>query len=291
LYFYFQKKLKFEVATDIIDEKVIGSFVFEKKSIDVQKILKSAIPEMIDVNISTFEILVLPNDHLLSANYYEKNLTLYDENFNLLKTIETINNEKISPLGIAINEKSQLYIPNFDRHQIFMTDIEFNKIKSVGTLGNDNTQFKHPYGICYKNSNLYVCDYGNKRIQILTEDLEYEKSFHVNYAPWTIKASDSLLCVESANPEGIFFYSINDLSVQHTYNHGYCRISEINSNFYEFSRTTKTVYCYDENGGLIEEIKLNGIDDFIKHSWDGTFLNFKENIFMTCSSSKKMIKF
>jgi hypothetical protein len=220
-----------------------------------------------------------------------QNLTLHDENLNIIKTIEKINGEDISPFGIAMNDNYQLYISNFNQHKIFKTDLNFNKIKSFGSVGNNNNQFRNPYDICYKNSHLYVCDYGNKRIQILTENLEFEKSFSVNYAPWVVKASNSLLCVESGNPVGIYFYSLHDLSLQQKYDHGFCRITEIDSCFYECSTKSKTVFCYDENGCLIEEIKFNVNDRFACHNYDGAFLNFGGNLLMTWFGAKNFIRF
>ncbi len=288
-FLFYTKKLEFKVANDVIDDGILGKFQFN--SINVQEIFKNPNPVIIDVNVSSCEIYVLPNNMLLSANLSEKSLTLYDEKFNLIKTIMQIDGEDLSPYGISMNEEHKLYISNRDQHRILMTDLEFNKIKMFGSKGNGNNQLNNPYGICYKDGHLYVCDNGNKRVQIFSKDFEHEKSLPVDYSPWTIKASNSLLCVESGSPVGMYFYSINDLSLKHKYNHGYCRISEIDSCFYEFFNTSKNVYCYDANGDLIEELKLSGIDNIATHCWDGVFLNFNGNIIMACQGTKKFIKF
>ena len=48
-------------------------------------------------------------------------------------------------------------------------------MKSVGSNGNGEAQFNYPRGIDVSdlNHNIYVCDYKNNRVQILTEELKY----------------------------------------------------------------------------------------------------------------------
>ena len=43
-------------------------------------------------------------------------------------------------------------------------------------------------------------------------------------------------------------YNLKNLSLQYKYNQEQCRLSEIDSFFYEFNRKSQKVYCYDENG-------------------------------------------
>ena len=57
---------------------------------------------------------------------------------------------------------------------IIMYDIEGRFLNCVCKECNGETQFNYPRGVdvSYKNNNVYVCEKGNARVQILTEELE-----------------------------------------------------------------------------------------------------------------------
>jgi hypothetical protein len=267
------------------------------RNINVKDYLKNdnSTREIIDLNVQPFDIIVLPNNQILSSNYNDKCLTLYNDNFSLINKIDKINGEVFIPYGIILDEnKMRLYISERKNHQILMTDIAFNRVKSVGSLGNTNNQFNDPCGLCFGNNNkyIYICDNKNQRIQTFTKELEFSKSLKVDYLPWTIKASSSMLCIESGNIPGIYFYNLQDFYFVQKINHGYCRISEINSVFYEFNNESKRLFCYDKNGELKEEIVLNGAElAILSHVWDGILFNYNDNLFMASYSKGKIIKF
>ena len=193
---------------------------------------------------------------------------------------------------MVLNRREKtLYISDYDNNRILIIDLEFNKIKSVGQSGSGDDQFLGPFDMCFQNNTLYICDYYNKRVQIYSKDLELLRSLKVDYLTWKIKASNSKLCVESGDSSGIHFYNLDDLSECKTFNHGVCRISEINSSFYEINQKSKKVFCYDNHGNLKEEILLSGLDNLIKDGWDGTFIEIKGFLLMISSSKKKIIKF
>ena len=56
-----------------------------------------------------------------------------------------------------------------------MYELEGKIMKNVGSNGNGEAQFNCPHGIDVsdRNHNIYVCDYYNNRVQILTEELKY----------------------------------------------------------------------------------------------------------------------
>ena len=69
----------------------------------------------------------------------------------------------------------QCLLHSMTGHCVNMYELEGKLMKSVGSNGNGEAQFNSPYGIDVsdRNHNIYVCDYGNNRIQILTEELKY----------------------------------------------------------------------------------------------------------------------
>ncbi len=70
--------------------------------------------------------------------------------------------------------------------------------------------------MCLQNTILYICDYNNQRMQVYTKDLEFIKSHNLEYKPWKIRASASMVCIVSDYNDfsGVYFYKIIDLSLQ-----------------------------------------------------------------------------
>jgi DNA-binding beta-propeller fold protein YncE len=278
------------MSNDKINETFVGELYFG--NIDVTDLLLNGKKEIYDLDVQPYNIIVLPiNNQILCANYNDKCLTLYDHKLNLIKKVDRINGEEFAPIGMVLNQKEKnMYISDYDNNRILIIDSEFNKIKSVGSTGSGDDQFLGPFDMCFQKNNLYVCDYYNKRVQVYSKDLELLKSLNVDYLTWKIEASNSKLCVESGS-SGIHFYNLDDLSQYKNYNHGICRICELNSCFYEINQKSKKVFCYDNDGNLKEEVILNGLDSFINDNWDGTFIEIKGFLLMISSSKKSLVKF
>ena len=60
----------------------------------------------------------------------------------------------------------------------------------------------------------------------------FVKSIELDCGPWKIEASNSIICVNTLRGK-VHFYNLNDFSFIPSYDHGDCRISQINSCFYE----------------------------------------------------------
>ena len=81
------------------------------------------------------------------------------------------------PVGICVFQNT-VFVTQYDGHCVNMYELEGKLMKSVGSNGNGEAQFNYPYGIDVsdRNHNIYVCDYGNNRIQ--DPDRRTEVSFH-----------------------------------------------------------------------------------------------------------------
>ena len=56
------------------------------------------------------------------------------------------------------------------------TDLKF--VRSFGTQGNGKGQFQYPYDIAFDDANnLYVTDYSNHRVQVLTTEGQFLRTF------------------------------------------------------------------------------------------------------------------
>ena len=87
--------------------------------------------------------------------------------------------------------------------------------------------------------------------------------------------------------------NIENLSFLRKFNHGMCRISEIQSRFYEFESKVKNIFCYDETGNLEKRISFSETYDYncLENVIDGSLISFNKALFMTSFDEKKLIKF
>lgn len=212
---------------------------------------------------------------------------------NLIKTIDEIDDDSIKPTGITTNGSSRIYLTDQSSHSVIMTDIEFNKIKSYGSFGEDDTQFNRPFGVFHARNNVFVCDTDNKRLQILTADLDFIKSIKVEYHPWKIRIADKIACVSDGDETGCYFYELdefNNFTLKHNYQHGYSQISFINPYFIEVS-CKRMLYFYNLDGTLLREFSLSQLSEYICSSgWDGCMLVRNNYLVITSDSSWKLIR-
>ena len=257
---------------------MIGKIYFDI----VQDLLKHGEKRVFELDDNPRDLL-LAGDQIVLADPI--GLKIYDENFNFVKRIQKFAGIRITPSAIQVNSKDKLiYILNVLKPNMLMVDYNFNLIKSVDSNGTANNQSD----MCYKNDSLYICD--NMSLQIYLKDLEFEKTIKLDYEPLKIKATNSIICVQTSMGE-INFYNVNGFSFIRRYHHGWGRISQINSFLYEINHITKNVYCYDENAILKELIVLKGIDDILTDDDDGAFIDFNGKLLMQSFSLKKIIVF
>ena len=287
------------VSKSKIDEEFIADiYCYDKHKMDinVKDLLKNGKREIIELReVNPFEVIVLPSNRLIFADTINKCFTILNQNFNLIKKIDRINDERFDPTGVALNQKEgKIYISDHHNHQVLMTDLELNFIKSIGSRGNGDNEFKYPRGMCFKKDFLYVCDYLNSRIQIFNKDLEYYKSLKVDICPTQVKASNTLLCLKSDPLNIEYFYDLEDLSfIRKIDNCTGTILSEINSSLYLYNDfSEKKVCCFNSNGVIDDEIRLNQIDTSYTVSYsDGCLIEFNGSLLMTLKSAKRLIRF
>ena len=249
------------------------------------------------------DMLVLPNNQIVVAS--SKSLKLYDENFNLIQCIETINDQKLAPDAIDFNQNEKcLYMSDWHKRCIFKVDLHFVLIKMIN--------LKKPYcviyhfGICFKNDCLLVCDANDYEIKVYDKNLEFQNSIKIDYEPIQIKASNSTICVCSR--ECVYFYRKHDLSFYQKFEGiGGERISLIDSVFHVSNSFTKTyqscfnemlyaiknvpytlqIHCFNEDGNLKEVIKFGEMVRFYGNMC--TFAKLNNDLLMI--STLQMCKF
>ena len=115
------------------------------------------------------------------------------------------------PSGICISQNTVL-VTQFIIHCINMYKLEGKLIKSVGSKGNGEVQFKYPLclDVSDRTNNIYVCDWYNHRIQILTEELKYHSMLGIDLlrCPRDVKVTrDRVLVLDESDPCMFLFNS------------------------------------------------------------------------------------
>ena len=98
-----------------ISRNLIGSYNINKRieinSEDVKRFFDTNVKcEVIDMISNPNDMCVLQDGNLLVANTTQKNLTLFDNNLNLIKITDKLKDVAFSPSRITCNEFDKIYI-------------------------------------------------------------------------------------------------------------------------------------------------------------------------------------
>jgi hypothetical protein len=249
----------------------------------VKELLEDGRREFFDLKTFCDQFIEFPKNYLLLTSY-PHGLYLYDQNFNFIKKITKINDEKIHSFDIESNKnKDILYIYNRVKHAIIMVNTDFQMIKYVGGI-ND---FGFVKGLCYQNGFLYVSDYDRCCINVYSEKLDFLNSVQIGYRPLRLKANNSMVCVEVFREDefSLVFYSLDSLKskTKTTYLSKFScgldnqRLSEIDSQFYEIhNNISNKVFFFNEEKDTMKRIELvSNVKDLKTYS---NFIRFDNNL-------------
>jgi hypothetical protein len=183
-------------------------------------------------NCLAYDVCILSNNNILATTY--NSICILNEKFEVLRKKELYHGYA---KGCVLSpQKNKIYISNHHDGCIDLYDYELNKElgKSVGSEGSGKNQF---YGIgrmTWYESNLYVCDELNKRIQVLRfndteESLEFVDEIKLDDIPYTIKISNDMIGL-SCN-SGSYFYELRTKKLKFEFETFYGSMNLINSIF------------------------------------------------------------
>jgi hypothetical protein len=278
-----------------ITNELIGDVLYnseasiEEKSIMIQK-LKEPEMEEFDLKNAPIDTWDLLNKSFVSASWEDKNLILFNSNFNSIKIVTEYDGKNIKPNGLAFNnEKNEILISDCESHQIIVTDIELNKIKSVGTHGLKFNQFNNPSGICFhKNGDLYICDELNSRITVFNNDLNFKTSINLDYYPWRIKISNSTAFVKTY-PLKLYIYDLESWMLKTTYDN-ITRVHELSPYFFTIS-SLSILNLYDSSGDLLDKINVERIKRNLTDLTYAFLFKFNNALILCQHPSKRVSKF
>lgn len=235
--------------------------------------------EIIDVNGEPSDICCLPNGLVILAEFKNNVCTIYDQDFNFIKEINKIDNMDFKPYRLATNDVDCIYITDSVSHSVIMTDFNLKKINSFKELPQSEFRERRknilPTGICFDTDYVYVCNDTNHSLIKLTSKLEFVELIKLGYNPWQVKTNKEILCIKSTSINEIYFYDKKTFELIQKYSHGYGRVSEINSYFYDMIKLGDELKIFDSNGLLIKSIDLSNCINFNigSRDWYITFLN------------------
>ena len=182
--------------------------------------------ELVKVAGQPVSLISLPNGNLVCGT--KDSVKLLDENFKEIKSVST---------GgwsfCALNRRNEIYVSVWHNHCIISFDLNLNKLNQFGSIGAGNNQFNYPNGLCCHGEFVYICDWGNKRIQILTLDFEHSNTIHLDgNRPLIVQTSETTIGVPCGGG-AIFFFDLKTRALKFKHNnYGTYNINHINSIFY-----------------------------------------------------------
>ena len=260
----------------------------------------------LDPSVAPCDFCAIDDDHLLLTNYKERKLVLYDKNLDQIKKInkietnssldepenESIDKENLGSVCIDINQTREfIYISDYNNHKVIKCDLNYRSVKVTEGQTENNSKFKHPFGISFHEDSLYVCDCSNKRIQKLNGDsLNFVAFFDLDYKPWRIKIGNNVACVRATiTKPSINFYELKKFQFLIRYEDRNGIIGFFNSRFYEFYGPTKKIFVYNSTNGEVEnEIETDGLGMGNITSRNGAFIKFNQNIILGSHDSQKL---
>ena len=107
-----------------------------------------------------------------------------------------------SPKGLLIRDNKVFVSHN---HCILVYQLDGKFVSNIGSTGSGELQFNYPCGLSTDeyNNDIYICDSGNNRIQIISENLQFKSQFGKDalHYPRDIKHyKDNIFILDKSNP-------------------------------------------------------------------------------------------
>ena len=153
-------------------------------------------------------------------------------------------------------------------------------MNQFGSHGVGNNQLNGPFGLCCHGDYLYICDYGNNRIQILNLDFGYVNTIRLDgNKPIRVQISNTTIGVSCQ--QATLFYDLVSKALKYKHNFAETwNINYIDSTFYALNVQQKKMYFFDSNGNFLEEKAFH--EQLIMSSYwpSGSMCEYKDQLYM-----------
>ena len=206
------------------------------------------------------------------------------------------------PAGICISQ-NKVFVTQGNGNCINMYELKGKLIKSVGSEGNGEAQFNYPHGldVSDRNNNIYVCDWSNNRIQILTQELEYHSMLGIDLLEYPIDVKvtqDRVLVLADSDPCMFVFNSDHILTNRlitkgdgKQTNDPCCFDIDREYNIIMSDNENHCVYVFNQEGEQIHKFgrEGQGIGEF-NRPW-GIALDNTGRIIVVCNKNTNCLQF
>ena len=138
------------------------------------------------------------------ADYYNHCVKVFDKTAKyLFKFGDGKGEGKMSfPRGLLIRGNRVFVSHN---HCILVYELDGKFVSRIGSRGSGELQFSYPFGLSTDESNndIYICDYSNNRIQIISENLQYKSQFGKDVLHYPLDITlykDNIFVLDKSNP-------------------------------------------------------------------------------------------
>ena len=242
--------------------------------------------------------------HYLTGNIYiadeaNQRVQVFSNNGDyIFKFCEKMN----QPRCICIS-KNTVLVTQYGGHCVNKYELRGKLIKSFGSNGNGEGYFNAPLGVDVSdiNRNIYVCDYNNKRVQILTEELQFHSILGLGIFtfPCDVKVTrDKVLVLDQSDPCMFIFSSKHTLTnrlisrgVGKQTNNPYCFDIDRDYNIIMSDINNCCVYVFNSEGEQINKFgkQGQGIGEFSLPY--GIALDNSGHIIVVCQKNVNCLQF
>ena len=247
---------------------------------DLQGRLKLGNHISVDLEEEPSDFCFLPNGNILFAFYSSSFVILYDQNFNVIKKVEELDEDHgLVPYSVTTNNKSRIYIQN--SNDIAMTDLDLNLLDY-----HDELRLVQAYFIQFHKELLYICDRRAKAIVILNEDMKLRGKVNFDFEPVQITFLNNTACIVPALRD-LHFFSMVDFSIKNKCDKTLSTFAAVHgSKFYIL--TDKILEVFNEDGTLSNRIT----SECFNFSYETQFEFIKINngkLYIYCNKKKLII--
>ena len=206
------------------------------------------------------------------------------------------------PVGICVFH-NKVVVTQWSGNCINTYGLEGKLLRSVGTEGNGEAQFKNPIDVdvSCKDNSIYVCDFENARVQILTEELEYLSMLGIGLfnSPLHVKVTRNKIFVLDKNDPCFFVFNSEHVLTNRLISRGvgkqthfsFCFDIDRDYNIIMSDYRNHCVYIFNQEGELFHRFgkEGQGIGEFY-HPY-GIVLDNTGRIVVVCEKNNHCLQF
>ena len=163
--------------------------------------------------------------------------------------------------------QNRVFVSQYTGGCLFVNDLNGTFLQQIGTPGNGEGQFNQPLGIAINQSNgeIFVCDFGNNRVQIFSKDFLFKSQFGQGILkyPSDIKLTSEFIYVMSCSKPFLFSFRhdltqiqspvLTSISKHLEYPLSFCVDGAGNFIISDYSQNAVIIFHY--NGDLVHRIR------------------------------------